>query len=258
MLLHDLSFAVRTLRRSPAFTLAAVLTIALGIGASTAIFSVTNAVLLRPLPYTDPDRLVVMYMDLRARHTFGMPLSNENYADIRNGSTGVFEDMAAVRTVRQVLPGADGTPEQIRLALVTTNFFRLTGAHVAVGRDFLDSDGLPQPLAAAAATPGAQAPPVAVAILSHAYWLRRYGGDPKVLGQRIPGGPRPEIVGVLAPGLELMFPSSANVEQRPDCWVANRLSYDNANRNTFGLRPIGRLKPGVTLARAQEQVESVA
>ena len=258
MPLHDLSFAVRTLRRSPVFTLAAVLTIALGIGASTAIFSVTNAVLLRPLPYTDPDRLVVMYMDLRARHTFGMPLSNENYADIRNGSTGVFEDMAAVRTVRQVLPGADGTPEQIRLALVTTNFFRLMGAQVAVGRDFLDSDGLPQPLAAAAAAPDAQAPPPAVAILSHAYWLRRYGGDPKVLGQRIPGGPRPEIVGVLAPGLELMFPSGANVEQRPDCWVANRLSYDNANRNTFGLRPIGRLKPGVTLARAQEQVESVA
>ena len=258
MLLHDLSFAVRTLRRSPVFTLAAVLTIALGIGASTAIFSVTNAVLLRPLPYTDPDRLVVMYMDLRARHTFGMPLSNENYADIRNGSTGVFEDMAAVRTVRQVLPGADGTPEEIRLALVTTNFFRLMGAQVAVGRDFLDSDGLPQPLAAAAAAPDVQAPPPAVAILSHAYWLRRYGGDPKVLGQRIPGGPRPEIIGVLAPGLELMFPSGANVEQRPDCWVANRLSYDNANRNTFGLRPIGRLKPGVTLARAQEQVESVA
>ena len=257
MLLRDLSFAVRTLRRSPLFTLASGLTIALGIGASTAIFSVTNAVLLRPLPYTDSDRLVVMYMDLRARNSFGMPLSNENYADIRNGSTAVFEDMGALRTVRQVVPGADGTPEQIRLALVTTNFFRLMGAQVAVGRDFLDSDGLPQPLAAAAAAPDAQGPP-AVAILSHAYWLRRYGGDPKVIGQRMSGGPRPVIVGVLAPGLELMFPPGANVEQRPDLWVANRLDYDNANRNTFGLRPIGRLKPGVTVARAQEQVESVA
>ncbi len=257
MPLHDLSFAVRTLRRSPVFSLAAVGTIALGIGASTAIFSVTNAVLLRPLPYTDPDRLVVMYMDLRARNSVAMPFSNENYADIRNGSTGVFEDMAAVRTVRQVMPGADGAPEQIRLALVTTNFFRLMGAPIAFGRDFVDADGLPQPLAAAAA-PDTQAPPPAVAILSHAYWVRRYGGDPKVLGQRIPGGPRPEIVGVLAPGLELMFPPGANVEQRPDFWVANRLNYDNANRNTFGLRPIARLKPGVTLARAQEAVESVA
>ena len=79
---------------------------------------------------------------------------------------------------------------------------------------------------------------------SATYWLRRYGGDPKVLGHRIPGGPRPEIIGVLAPGLELMFPSGANVEQRPDCWVANRLSYDNANRNTFGLRPIGGSSQG--------------
>ena len=89
-----------------------------------------------------------MYMDLRARNSVAMPFSNENYADIRNGSTGVFEDMAAVRTVRQVMPGADGAPEQIRLALVTTNFFRLMGAPIAFGRDFVDADGLPQPLAA--------------------------------------------------------------------------------------------------------------
>jgi putative ABC transport system permease protein len=108
----DLSFAIRTLRRSPVFTVAAALTIALGIGASAAIFSVTNAVLLRPLPYPDPDRLVVMYMDLRARNSLAMPLSNENYADIRAGTSDVFEDMAAVRTVRQVIPAQDGTPEQ--------------------------------------------------------------------------------------------------------------------------------------------------
>ena len=119
-MLHDLSFAVRTLRRSPVFTLAAVLTIALGIGASTAIFSVTNAVLLRPLPYKDPGRLVVVYMDLLVRNSLGMPLSNENFVDIREGSTARVEDMAAVRTGRQVLPGADGsTPEQMRLAVVT-------------------------------------------------------------------------------------------------------------------------------------------
>src|SRR5919106_2261913 len=146
MLFRDLSFAWRTLRRSPVFTTAAVATIALGIGASTAIFSVANAVLLRPLAYDDPDRLVVMYMDLRNRNNLGMPLSNENFVDIRDGSKGSFEDMAAFRTGRQVLPGADGSPEQTRLAIVTTNFFRLLGHRVALGRDFQDDDGVPQPL----------------------------------------------------------------------------------------------------------------
>ena len=261
MLLRDLSFAWRALRRSPVFTIAAVATIALGIGASTAIFSVANAVLLRPLPYDNPNRLAVMYMDLRNRNNLGMPLSNENFVDIRDGSTGSFEDMAAFRTGRQVLPGADGSPEQIRLAIVTTNFFRLLGHRVVLGRDFQEADGIPQPLASQP-QPGAPAPPNAplptFAILSHEYWQRRYGGDRNVIGQRLPAGPRPEIVGVLAPGLELLMPPGTNVERRPDIWIANRLTYDNANRNTFGLRPIGRLREGATLERAQEEVEAVA
>src|SRR4030095_5418536 len=146
MVLRDLSFAWRARRRSPAFAIAAVATTALGIGASTAIFSVANAVLLRPLPYDHPDRLVVVYMDLRNRNNLGMPLSTENFFDIRDGSKESFEDMAAFRTVRQVLPGAEGSPEQIRLALVTTNFFRLLGHRVVLGRDFQDADGMPQPL----------------------------------------------------------------------------------------------------------------
>jgi predicted permease len=269
MLFKDLSLAIRTLRRSPLFTLAAALTIALGIGASTAIFSVANAVLLRPLPYRDPERLVVMYMDLRARNSLGMPMSNENYVDIRDGSRGSFEDMAAFRTGRAVTPAKDGTPEQSRFAVVTVNFFRLMGARIALGRDFQDADGLPQPQQQnpqAGGAPAAQGPPPlpVVAILSHEYWQRRYGGDSKVIGQRIDGGPRPEIVGVLAPGFELLFPPGTNVEQRPDFWIANRLTYNPANRHQFGLRPVGRLKPGTTLARgatlarAQEEVEAVA
>jgi putative ABC transport system permease protein len=261
MLLKDLSFAWRTLRRSPVFTIAAATTIALGVGASTAIFSAANAVLLRPLPYQDPDRLVIMYMDLRARSNFGMPLSNENFVDIRDGSKGSFEDMAAFRTGRHVLPGADGSPEQIRLAIVTTNFFRLIGHGIVLGRDFQDADGIPQPQPSQP-QPGAAAapnPPLPTyAILSHEYWQRRYGGERSVIGQRLPAGPRPEIVGVLAPGLELLMPPDSNVERRPDIWIADRLTYNNANRNTFGLRPIGRLRPGATLARAQEEVEAVA
>jgi putative ABC transport system permease protein len=258
MLWHDLSFAWRTLRRSPVFTIAAVATIALGIGASTAMFSVANAVLLRPMPYDDPDRLVVMYMDLRNRNNLGMPLSTENFVDIRDGSKGSFEDMAAFRTARQVLPGADGSPEQVRLAIVTTNFFRLLGHRVALGRDFEETDGLPQPLDAPPQEGAANARLPTFAILSHEYWQRRYGSDRNIIGQRLPVGPRPEIVGVLAPRLELLMPPETNVERRPDIWIANRLSYDNANRNTFGLRPVGRLREGATLERAQQEVEAVA
>jgi putative ABC transport system permease protein len=260
--MRDLVFAARTLRRSPVFTLAAALTIALGIGASTAIFTVANSVLLRPLPYKDPDRLAVMYMDLLVRNSLGMPLSNENFVDLREGTKGSFEDMAAFTTGRQVLPGLDDRPEQVRFAVVTVNFFRLMGASVALGRDFEEADGVPQPPQQnpqPGGAPAAQAPPLpVVAILSHEYWQRRYGGDPAVIGQRIPGGPRPEIVGVLAPGFELHFPPATNVEQRPDFWIANRLNYNNANRNTFGLRPVGRLKPGVALARAQEEADAIS
>jgi putative ABC transport system permease protein len=260
---QDLTFAFRTLRRSPVFTIAAALTIALGIGASTAIFSVVNAVLLRPLPYKDPERLAVMYMDLRARNSLAMPLSNENFIDIRDGSKGSFEDMAAFRTGRQVIPGKDGTPEQVRLAFATVNLFRMMGGGIALGRDFNEEDGRPQPappVPQAGGAPATQGPPPlpVVAIISHEYWQRRYGSDPKAIGERIPGGPRPEIVGVLAPGFEILFPPGTNVEPRPDIWIALRLNYNNANRNTFGLRPIGRLKPGATLARAQEEVEAVA
>ena len=264
-MLRDLMFAARTLRRSPLFALTAALTIALGIGATTAIFSVTNAVLLRPLPYKDPDRLVVLYGDLRARNNVGMPFSAENYADIRKGSTGGFADMAAVFTGRQVVARADGTPEQVRFGGVTTNFFRLMGARVVVGRDFADADGSPPPPAPAGAPPAGAAPPQGpqlptLVILSYEYWQRRFGGDPSVVGTDLPSGPGApglqHVVGVLAPRFQLLFPPADNMETAPDFWTALRLTYDNRNRNGYFLRPIGRLKDGVTLARAQAEVES--
>ena len=160
-----------------------------------------------------------MYMDLRTRNNFAMPFSNENFTDIRNGSRGAFEDMAAVRTSRLVTPGGDGTPEQVALGFVTPNFFQVMGARIAHGRDFQESDGLPQP-------PEQTASDAPVRhwwrsrFLSHEYWQRRYGGRADILGERIPNGPRPEIVGVLAPGFELMFPPADNVERRPDIWIA--------------------------------------
>src|SRR5438034_562371 len=175
MPLQDLAFAGRTLRKSPIFALTAALTIALGVGASTAIFSVTNAVLLRPLPYKDPDRLVIACSDLRNRNVRDFPFSNANFIDLREGTKNVFQDLAGVFTDRNVLQREDGTPEQIRLAVVTTNYFRLVGAKMALGRDFTDADGIPQPPPPpAGAQPAAPPPRVpTLAILSYEYFQRR-------------------------------------------------------------------------------------
>src|SRR5437773_10903932 len=201
-MLNDLSYAFRTLRKSPIFTITVVVTIALAIGASTAIFSVTNGVLLRQLPYKDPERLVLACSDMQRRNVKDFPLSNVDFLDLRNGARNNFEDFAAVNTFRATLPGLDGSPEQVRMAAVSTNFFQLMGGAIIAGRDFQDSDGTAQtapPPGAAAGGPPAQ--PVMV-ILSNQYFQQRFGGDRSWIGIPLPvsGGNDAEriIVGVLA------------------------------------------------------------
>ena len=120
MLLRDLAYALRTLRGSAIFAVTAILTIALGIGAATAIFGVTRAVLLRPLPYKSPDRLVFALSDMRRRNVKDFPFSNADFLDLRNGSTAVFQDVAAVQTFRNVIPREDGSPELVRGAAVSS------------------------------------------------------------------------------------------------------------------------------------------
>jgi predicted permease len=262
MPIRDLAFAGRTLRKSPVFALTAILTIALGVGASTAIFSVANAVLFRPLPYKDPDRLAIIISDMRKRNVRDFPLSNEDYLDLRNGTKNAFDDMAGVFTIRFVAPREDGAPEQINLGIVTTNFFRMVGAKIALGRDFTDADGLPQPAPPAGnAQPGTPPPanlPV-MAILSHEYFQRRYGGNPEVLGTIMHNGPvTVQIVGVLAPHFQLYFPPAQDTEAAPEMWVANRLNYDNANRKEVSIHAVGRLKDGVSIEQAQAASDNVA
>jgi putative ABC transport system permease protein len=262
MLFGELAYAARTLRNSPVFTVAAAVTLALGVGASTAIFSVTNAVLLRPLPYRSPDRLVVALGEMRKRNVTDWPFSNADFFDVQNGTRNVFEDLAGVNTGRGPLPREDGTLEEVRFAGVTPNFFRMLGGRIALGRDFTAADGQPQPAQPQAGTVQAGVPQRLpnIAILSYEYFERRYGGNTAILGHPIAvaGGGGPVVVGVLAPGFELLLPTSANTEAKPDIWTAARLDYDNAQRNTVSLHLIGRLKDGVTLGRAQDAVESVA
>ncbi len=259
-MLKTLLLAGRILRKNPGFTAIAVVTIALGVGASTAIFSVTNAVLLQPLPYRDPGRLVIAGMELRRRNVQNLPFSNADYIDLREGTKAVFSDMAGVFTGRNVVPSADGTPEQIRFAVATTNIFQVLGGKILYGRDFNSDDGVPQPTPPPGTPQNATPPLPNSAILSYEYFERRYGGNPAILGQRMKttGPPGPLIVGVLAPGFRLYFPPASNEETAPDIWVANRLAYDAANRNGFSIRPIARLRDGVTVEQAQSAADAVA
>jgi predicted permease len=260
-LLRDIAFASRTLRRSPAFTLIAATTIALGIGACTAIFSVVNAVLLRPLPYADAERLVLVWGDMIARDVFDFPFPPADFHDLRERGT-LFDEFAAVTTGRQTVSGDEGEPEQVRVAGVTPNFFRLLGGRIIAGRDFEPADGTPPPPppAPGAAPPAGPPPPLQLAgILSHGFWQRRYGGDRGVIGRTIAmGNQRVEIVGVLAPGFEVLFPPGTNIERLPDIYSALRVDYAAGSRINVFLRVIGKLKPGVTLAAAQSQLDALA
>lgn len=262
MSLRNLALAGRTLRNSPIFTLTAAVTIALGVGASTAIFSVTNAVLLRPLPYKHPEQLVILPSDMRNRGVKDFPYSNADFLDLRDGTKQEFEGLAGVFTFPLTLTGDDGLPEQANVGVVTTNYFRLVGARIVLGRDFNNDDGQPQPPAPAPGTQTTTPPPrlPIMAIISHEYFQRQFGSNPdaigKVLNQGKPFSPR--IVGVLAPHFQIYFPASANLEAAPDIWIANRLGYDAAQRNNVSMFVIARLQPGVTIKRAQAAADHVA
>jgi predicted permease len=263
MFARDLLYAARTLRRSPLFTAAAILTIALGIGASTAIFSVANAVLLRSLPYRDPSRLVFVLADMRNRGVKDFPLSNADFLDLRSQTPSVFEEVGAVRTNRATVPRADGVSEQIRFGAITTNFFHLMGASIAQGRGFTESDGEPQPVPPPN-TPAAAQParlPIMV-ILSHAYWQRRFAGSSDILGKPLPGGNLAQgnniVVGVLSPGFELLFADESNIERLPDIWTAARIPYDAANRNNVSWHAVARLRANTTIDQAQAAVDRYA
>src|SRR5947199_4430779 len=148
------------------------------------------------------------------------------------------------------------------MGFVTTNYFRLVGARILFGRDFADCDGQPQPPPPPPGTQSATPPqrlPI-MAIISYEYFQRRFGSNPAVLGQSLNKGKpfSPRIVGVLAPHFQIYFPHSSDLEAAPEIWIANRLGYDAAQRNSVSMRVIGRLKPGVTIGRAQAAADQVA
>jgi putative ABC transport system permease protein len=254
--LADFAYAARTLRSSPAFAAAAVLTLALGIGASTAIFSVADAVLLRPLPYKDPGRLAYACADLLKRNVYDYLWSNPDYLDLKNHASETIEDAAGIQTFRAIVPHDDGAPEDVVFANVTPNTFRVLGARIILGRDFNDDDSLPQTVAANGALPPADQRLPTMAILSQEYFERRFGGNRAILGRPIVKN-GPIAIGVVERGAELLFRPDKNVERQPDLWTAARLA-PGGPRIFLSWRVIARLRPGATFERAQAQADAVA
>jgi putative ABC transport system permease protein len=254
---HDVRYGWRQLRRTPGFTAAAVLTLALGIGANSAIFSVVRAVLLQPLPYADPERLVTVWNRLEKTNFPKAPVAAPDFTDYRS-EIRLFEDLAATDNVSEGALTGDFEAEQIRMASVTANFFSLLGVEPLLGRVFAPDDGTPLPANSQAPNAIANAPPSAL-VLSHELWTRRFGGDPGVLGRSLRVSGRPfTVVGVLPPGFELLMPPDAGMPTNIHAWTPLRFDLAGFPRDNGWLRVIGRLRPGVTVAQAQAEMDALA
>ena len=235
---QDIAYAVRTLLRSPGFALVAIITLALGIGANSAIFSVVNSVLLRPLPYANPDRLVMIwgtYPDF-GRTSTSLP----DFRDFRVQST-VFQEMAAFNATNSNLSLGGGEPERVGRVVATANFFQTLGARPALGRFFLPEDERGTGESSAAAQP--------VAVVSHGLWQGRLGGTPDVLGKQITlHGRQFTVVGVAPEGFR--FGEAADV------WTPLNLDATIGRRSEF-LEVVGRIKPGVPLEQVRTEMQTI-
>jgi putative ABC transport system permease protein len=234
---QDLRYGLRTLVKNPGFTMVAVIALAIGIGANSAIFSVVNTVLLRPLPYKEPDRLVMVWED-NTRH--GYPRDTPavaNYIDWRNQNQ-VFEGIAAIADLSFNLTGT-GEPERLEGKRVSANLFPLLGVEPQLGRAFLPEED----------QPGAGR----VVILSHGLWQRRFGSDMKIVGKPLTlNGESFTVIGVMPP--DFQFP-----RREVDLWVPIAFtSQEAASRGRHYLQVIGRLKPGITLQQAQAEMNTIA
>ena len=236
ILKKDIKYAVRGLLKRPGFTVIALITLALGIGANTAIFSVVNAVLLRPLPFQDPEKLVIVWEDA----TFaGFPRNTPapaNYVDWKTQNQS-FADMAASAETSFNLTG-DGEPERVQAFSVNANFFPLFGVQPLLGRGFLPEED----------RPGGNK----VAVLSYSLWQSRYGGDRNIVNRDIQlNGEKHTVVGVMPSSFQFL-------DKEVRLWVPLALDQEElANRGGHYLQVVARLKPGVSLSQAQADMNAV-
>jgi len=237
-LLRDIRYGIRSLLKRPGFTAVALIALALGIGANTAIFSLVNAVLLKPLPFAEPDRLVWVFGNIRnaGNRASVAPL---DFLDYRKQNT-TFEEFAAQFSFPLALNlTGNGEPERLTGAAVTGNYFQALGVKAAMGRTFqLENE-----------TPGREL----VAVLSYGLWQKRFGGDPAIVNKTVTlDGKKVEVIGVMPQGFS--FPNATEL------WMPINfdISPDMKQRKAHFMRPIGKLKPGVTLAQAQADTDMIA
>ena len=241
-LLQDVRFGIRVLAAKPAFTIVAVLTIALGIGANTAMFTVVNAVLLRALPYPHPDQLVRITADLRGVNVPDIGLSVVELTDYRE-KLEAFDQIAGVWAITANLTGSD-QPERVEALLASANYFALLGADAQLGRVFGPEDEIPGI--------------TEIAVISDGLWHRSFGGDPKVLGQRIRiDNDAYTIIGVMPPGFRH---PGRTVAAEVDLWAPagfSALPFGPPSRTArFLTGALARLKPGVTIEQARQQLDA--
>jgi putative ABC transport system permease protein len=248
-MIRDLRYGIRMLLKNPGFTVVAVFTLALGIGANTAIFSVVNAVLIKPLPYGEPDRIVMLW-SINSGLKLNLPLGPlpVDLGEWRR-QAGTFEQIAAIRFMTADL-SEDGDPERVAGVDVTANFFAVLGVQPQLGREF--SLGEEQP--------GRDK----VAVISHGLWQRRFGGEANIIGRLITvNRERRAVIGVMPPRFH--FPrgtefASYGLPLQTDIWLPYAESPEYWRRDDMrsGVIAIGRLKQRVPLARAQAEMDAIA
>ena len=240
---QDARYGWRALRRTPGFAALVVLTLGLGIGASTAIFSIVNTLLLAPLPYRDSSRLVFIWCDMTDGGYPRAPLSGPELNDL-NTRTSRFTGFGAIWANTATLAG-DGDPEQLRVGLVTTNFFSVLGADAALGRVFGPDD---------------EQPGGGGILLSWAVFARRFGADSSIVGRRILVNGQPTtVVGVMPREFRLWLPADSAVPDDLQAWLPLRQKgLIGGPRGQQFLRVVGRMKPGVTIEDARADVTATA
>ncbi len=242
-LIQDIRYAFRLSIRSPGFTAVAVLALALGIGANTAIFTIVNAVLIEPLPLHDPSRLVVLWENNSLRPGRPNTVAPANYLRWQDRATA-FDQLAGFYEWRANLTGND-RPEELTAQDVTANFFSTIGVAPLLGRAFAPEEG-PE---------GHNR----VTILGYALWHRRFGGDPSIVGQTIRLNSRPfTVIGVMPPDVNVFLPAGSLVGKPPELWTP--FAFTDAQREPRGryMLAIARLKPAVSFAQAQAEMNTIA